>query len=309
MDELTQNQNAVALSAQVLTQDIAEAHEAMGMIKAFEFVEKLLTVSSLKVLSEIKNTKKYKGLQYIDNNGKVLTVSSWEQYCLACGLTHQKVNEDLRNLSDLGEDFLETSQRLGLGYREMRKLRKLPDEAKAQIIDADYSETTDKEELIEKIEDLTALYSKEKAELETKLKRKTEDYEAQGKVLANKNEQINRLDIELEKKKKWIENLPADKKGGELRDETNDIAYRAEAVIRGQLHNAFKTLTEHTAESGICHKQFMVGVLASIELAVNELRDCHCVPDVATGSHRPEWLDFKEGDTSLGEQLAAIENS
>ncbi|MDD7545195.1 MAG: hypothetical protein PUK00_06320, partial [Actinobacillus porcinus] len=147
MSELTlsQEQNAVALAAKAMTQDIAEAHEAMGMLKAFSFVEKLLTVSSLKVLNEIKNSKKYKGLSYIDQDGKVLTVSSWEDYCTACGFSRQKIDLDLQNLAVLGEDFLETSQRLGLGYREMRKLRQLPEEARAEIIDADYSEATDKE--------------------------------------------------------------------------------------------------------------------------------------------------------------------
>ena len=72
-------QNSTALAAQALTQDIAEAHEAMGMLKAFNFVEKLLTVGSLKILLEIKNSKKYKGLTYIDQDGKVLTVKTWEE--------------------------------------------------------------------------------------------------------------------------------------------------------------------------------------------------------------------------------------
>ncbi|MDP0029544.1 hypothetical protein Q7454_11300, partial [Glaesserella parasuis] len=140
MSELTlsQEQNAVALAAKAMTQDIAEAHEAMGMLKAFNFVGKLLTVGSLKILADIKETKKYKGLvTYVD--GKLLTVGSWEQYVTACGLGVKKVDEDLRNLTVFGEDFLETSQRLGLGYREMRKLRQLPEDARAEIVEADYS--------------------------------------------------------------------------------------------------------------------------------------------------------------------------
>ena len=129
-------QNSTALAAQALTQDIAEAHEAMGMIKAFGFVNKLLTVGTLKILTEIKNNKKYKGLvTYID--GKLTTVGSWEQYCKACGFSVNKVDEDLLNLSVLGEEFLEDSQRLGLGYRDLRKLRKLPDDARAEIVEAD----------------------------------------------------------------------------------------------------------------------------------------------------------------------------
>ena len=90
---LSEQQDAMALATKAMTQDLAEAHEAMGMLKAFSFVEKLLTVSSLKVLNEIKNSKKYKGLSYVDSTGKVLTVSSWEDYCTACGFSRQKKPE------------------------------------------------------------------------------------------------------------------------------------------------------------------------------------------------------------------------
>ena len=111
---LSEQQDAVVMASQAMTQDLAEAHEAMGMLKAFSFVEKLLTVGSLKILSEIKNSKKYKGLSYIDQDGKVLTVRTWEEYCKACGFSVQKVDLDLQNLNTFGEEFMETSQKLGL---------------------------------------------------------------------------------------------------------------------------------------------------------------------------------------------------
>ncbi|MDO9759784.1 hypothetical protein Q7542_01515 [Glaesserella parasuis] len=290
MSELTlsQEQNAVALAAKAMTQDIAEAHEAMGMLKAFNFVGKLLTVGSLKILADIKETKKYKGLvTYVD--GKLLTVGSWEQYVTACGLGVKKVDEDLRNLTVFGEDFLETSQRLGLGYREMRKLRQLPEDARAEIVEADYSEATDKEELIEKIEDLTAKHAKEKAELEAKLKRKSDDYDAQAKVLANKNAQIDRLDTELAKKTKAIETQTPDQRGGLLREETTQISYKAEAILRGQVWQAFEALAKHSEETGIDHRQFMSGVLAEYQLILSELQQHFQLDDSPSGSDLPEW--------------------
>ncbi|MFK5156525.1 hypothetical protein ACI3PC_04995 [Glaesserella parasuis] len=290
MSELTlsQEQNAVALAAKAMTQDIAEAHEAMGMLKAFNFVGKLLTVGSLKILADIKETKKYKGLvTYVD--GKLLTVGSWEQYVTACGLGVKKVDEDLRNLTVFGEDFLETSQRLGLGYREMRKLRQLPEDARAEIVEADYSEATDKEELIEKIEDLTTKHAKEKAELEAKLKRKSDDYDAQAKVLANKNAQIDRLDTELAKKTKAIETQTPDQRGGQLREETTQISYKAEAILRGQVWQAFEALAKHSEETSIDHRQFMSGVLAEYQLILSELQQHFQLDDSPSGSDLPEW--------------------
>lgn len=76
---LNEQQDAVVLAAQAILQDLAQAHEAMGMVKAFSFVQKLATVATLKTLAEIKETKKYKGLSYIDQEGKLATVANWEQ--------------------------------------------------------------------------------------------------------------------------------------------------------------------------------------------------------------------------------------
>ncbi|MFP4733634.1 hypothetical protein [Pasteurella multocida] len=291
---IEQSQNAVALAAKQMTQDLAEAHEAMGMIKAFSFVEKLLTVGTLKILRELKISKKYKGLSYIDQDGKVLTVGSWEQYCKACGLSVNKVDEDLQNLNAFGENFLEESQRLGLGYRDLRKLRKLPEEARAEIVEADYSETADKEDLIEKIEELTVKHAKEKESLEAQLKTAKDNYTAQARVLDNKNKRIDQLDAELEKKKQYINTLTPDEKGGVLRKETSQLVYGAEAILRGQVWKAFATLDAHTQESGIDHKQFMTGVLAEIELVINELRTTFNLPQFADGDTTPAWARSNE---------------
>lgn len=289
MDELTKNQNAVALSAQALTQDKAQAYELVGMLKAFDFTKKVTTVGTLKILAEIKEAKQYKGLELLDKDKNSRHVGTWSEFCEALGYSVNKIDEDLQNLSKFGEDFLETSQRLGLGYREMRKLRQLPEEARAEIIDADYSEATDKEELIEKIEDLTAKHAKEKTELEAKLKRKSDDYEAQAKVLANKNAQIDRLDTELAKKTKAIETQTPDQRGGLLREETTQISYKAEAILRGQVWQAFEALAKHSEETGIDHRQFMSGLLAEYQLILSELQQHFQLDDSPSGSDLPEW--------------------
>jgi len=308
MTDLTmeQKQNAMSLVAKQMTQDLAEAHEAMGMLKGFNFIGKLLTVSSLKVLHEIKNSKKYKGLSYIKEDGSLLTVSTWEEFCGACNLSHKHVDENLRNLSSLGEDFLETSQRLGLGYREMRKLRQLPDDARAEIVEADYSEATDKEELLEKIEDLTAKFAKEKGELEGKLKRKSEDYDAQAKVLANRNERINKLDAELVKKEKLIATQTPEQRGGALREETAAISYKAEAILRGQVWQAFEALEAHSSEHGIDHKQFMSGVLAEYQLILSELKSHFGIDDTPSGEDLPEWARGEDEPAVLDERMKSI---
>ena len=305
--KLSEQQDAMVLASQAMTQDLAEAHEVMGMVKAFSFVQKLATVATLKTLAEIKETKKYKGLSYIDQEGKLATVATWEDYCKACGSSARKIDTDLQNLNTFGEEFFETSQRLGLGYREMRKLRQLPEEARAEIVDADYSDTTDKEELIEKIEDLTTQHAKEKEALQAQLKRKSDDYEAQAKVLATKNERINHLDLELAKKTKAIETQTPEQRGGVLREEAAAISYKAEAVLRGQVFQAFEALTAHTEATGIDHKQFMSGVLAEYQLILSELKERFGLDDTPSGEALPEWArEDYQPDGKLDESVTSI---
>ncbi|WP_419851617.1 hypothetical protein [Actinobacillus pleuropneumoniae] len=287
--EMQKVQNATALAAKAMTQDKAQAYEMLGMVKMSDFTRKLVTVSHIKVLAEFKETKKYKDLDIQDTKGNWLHVTKWEEFCNALGYSREKIDMDILNLSTFGEDFLETSQRLGLGYREMRKLRQLPEDARAEIIDADYSEATDKEELIEKIEDLTAKHAKEKEALQAQLKRKSEDYEAQAKVLANKNERINKLDMALAKKTHLIDTQTPDQRGGTLREEAAQISYKAEAILRGQVFQAFEALAKHSEETGIDHRQFMSGVLAEYQLILSELKERFNLDDEPTGDALPEW--------------------
>ncbi|MCQ9121214.1 hypothetical protein MUU45_001701 [Rodentibacter pneumotropicus] len=305
---LSEQQDAVALASKAMTQDKAQAYELVGMLKAFDFTQKLVTVTTLKTINEIKQSKQYKGLELLNRDGKLVTVTSFKDFCTALGFSVEKIDADLLNLNVLGEDFLETSQRLGLGYREMRKLRQLPEDARAEIVEANYSEATDKEDLIEKIEDLTAKHAKEKAELETKLKRKTDDYEAQAKVLANKNERINQLDMELAKKTRAIETQTPDSKGALLRQETAAISYSAEATLRGKVFQAFEALTTHTQETGIDHKQFMSGVLAEYQLILSELKERFGLDDTPSGDALPEWArdDYNPDGEVLDKSVTSI---
>nr|DAS91075.1 MAG TPA: Protein of unknown function (DUF3102) [Caudoviricetes sp.] len=310
MTDLTieQQQSAVSIAAKQITQDKAKAYEVVGMLKMGSFTRKLVTVTEIKLLKEIKESKQFKGLEMISASGESVTVTTFSEFCECLGMSYEKVNLDIQNLSALGEDFLVTSKRLGLGYRELSKLRKLPEDARAEIVDAEFSESADKEELLEKIEELTAKHAQEKQILEGQLKQSHANYEAQSKVLKNKNDRINQLDIELEKKKNHINTLSPDEKGGLLRKETSQLSYNAEAILRGQVWKAFETLDSHTQESGIDHKQFMVGTLAEIELVLNELRTAFNLPRLADGDNRPEWARESFEGKDYSAEFNAIKN-
>lgn len=178
--------------------------EKIGALKAFEFTKKLLTVSTIKMLAEVKESQEYKGLQVLSQDGKLLTVSTWEDFCQSIGISRQKVDLDIQNLSTFGEEFLETSQRMGIGYRDLRKLRKLPEDQQEVIINGEAVKAEDKESLIDLIEEMSVKHAKDKQALQDQaktLEKTIKDLESEAKakdtVLMNKDRKINELDEKL----------------------------------------------------------------------------------------------------------------
>lgn len=107
-------------------QRIAESYEIAGRIQAFTFVEKVATVATLVQLRQIKDSKVYRDLPGI---------GSWDNYCEYVGLSRRKVDEDLQNLALFGEQFLATVATFSLGYRELRKLRRMAGDGSLLITD------------------------------------------------------------------------------------------------------------------------------------------------------------------------------
>jgi hypothetical protein len=192
MSEL--NQNQLAQIEQSVSVEQIQFSEKLGMLKATNFIKKLLTVSEIKFLAEIKETKQYKGLKIINEVGQLLTVSTWADFCESLGKSHQHVDEEIRNLSFFGEDFLETSQRMTLGYRDLRKLRKLDDADREVIINGEAVKAEDRESLIDLIEEMSSKHSRDKEVLNKKVSDLTNDNAAKDQVIQKKDQKLNQLD-------------------------------------------------------------------------------------------------------------------
>jgi len=172
-----EQQKAVIQTKEVLAQ-MDEVMREIGQIEAFDFVQKLATVASLKVIQKIKETKSYKGLVYKTDSGELATVASFDEFCEYKLRTPRRTIEDrLVNLNAFGEEFFEASQKIGLGYRELRKLRQLPAEQQQLVMENDAIDAGDKDAVRELIDELNAKHQKdlkaakgEKAELENQLK-------------------------------------------------------------------------------------------------------------------------------------------
>lgn len=203
MSELDQNQLA-QIEQSVLVEQI-QLSEKLGAIKATSFIKKLVTVTEIKLIADIKETKQYKGLKILDSTGKLVTVTTFEEFCQYLGMSREKVDQDILNLSTFGEEFLETSQRMGLGYRDLRKLRKLDSADREIIINGESVKTEDRESLIDLIEEMSAKHSKDKEALTKKVSDLNSDVEAKDQIIKSKDEKLNQMDTELTKLKSPVQ--------------------------------------------------------------------------------------------------------
>ncbi|WP_010604426.1 hypothetical protein [Pseudoalteromonas maricaloris] len=174
----------------------------LGQIQAFDFIQKLATVASLRLLQKAKETKAYKGLVYSDESGKVATVATWDEYCThKLGVARRTIDDRLVNLQQFGEEFFEQSQRMQLGYRDLRALRQLPEEDQTLVIESDAVEAGDKEAVKELIDELKAKHAKEKDKLTQELDATERMLKVSRDSSSKKEEEIIKLKTDLESKK------------------------------------------------------------------------------------------------------------
>lgn len=151
-----------SLNAAPPSEDRDLAHEVLGQTSMALAFQKLARVTSLVKLHQVKERKLYRALAgkpIADQVGKSgdaspLLKGTWDGYCQLLGLSREKVDEDLRNLAAFGEEALQGLTRVGAGYRQLRKLRQLPDDDRSALIKIAASE--DREALLEMVEDLSA---------------------------------------------------------------------------------------------------------------------------------------------------------
>lgn len=190
--------NTVSMPKAELAQSLSLA-QGLGMFQAFDLMNQFSGLARLKWLSERKQSGDYKDVTVIDRQGQSLTLNTFEDLCSYVGVSKSTVYEDLQNLALFGEDFMSTAESLGLGYRDLRLLRKdvaslSPEERRAILEEAQNTEGP--EELKDKLTDLHAellQLKADKKELEAQIKDKDKVSKTKNERLDNLQEQINRL--------------------------------------------------------------------------------------------------------------------
>jgi len=195
---LTKAVEAVNLSAAIqadYNQGRDLVNQMLGQIQMSRAISKFADVVSLSKLKHIKETKLYRaaaGQKGIDCNGnEIADVGTFEGFCLALGTTRQKVDEDLQNLEAFGEDALQQLNSVGVGYRELRQYRRLPQDERLALIEA--AKAGDKDDLLDLAESLIAKHTKEKEALTKANEDLKADAEATDRVLSDNQKTITKL--------------------------------------------------------------------------------------------------------------------
>lgn len=164
----------------------------IGQVQAFDTINQFTGVARTVIMRQVKESKAYKGTRVPQSDGSFLILNTFEDFCTVMGMSRSKADEDIQNLNALGESFMRRSQDMGLGYKELRKLRALP-EADRQAVTA--AEEADPEILKDMIEELAVKNAKTAEELaEAKA-----NQEAKDKVLASKNKALDAAQTKLAK--------------------------------------------------------------------------------------------------------------
>jgi len=280
-----QNLGAIAQGLQDERDLVNQLLGQAQMAGAFEDFSRTVRTSKLAYVKENKLYRAIAGKKA--PNGSEFS-GTWAEFCSVLGISVDKADMDIANLRAFGEEALESMTRMGIGYRELRQWRRLPDDAKSALIEA--SQQGNLEAVQYLAEELIHTHTKEKGELQKKLTDTQADYDALGEVLSKKNAELDRTKQDLEKAKRRIETMNTDEAAKELRQEVVGIAFEAEADISGKLRAAFASLEQHASDTGNDHRAFQAQLIAHLQRLLGDLITEFQLPAVAEEEEDFSWM-------------------
>lgn len=207
-----------------------------------------LTVGTSK-LAYVKESKAYKSLRGMKLPTSGILTGTWEEFCELLGRSRSKVDEDIDNLRTFGPETLDALSRIGAGYRDLRRLRALPEDSQNALIEV--AKSGDKEQLLELAEDLIAREEAAKKKIADERDKAINQYEAREKVVKATQEQITSLKEKLAR----IPREKPDEKGKAMTIEVAVFAADAAGAVR-QLVTGIETLLKHAADNEIDPKPY-----------------------------------------------------
>lgn len=281
---LEATQNLMAAVADQITDERDLLNQLLGqaqMANAFAKFSKTVLTSKM---AFVKENKLYQSLKGKKTQDGLEFSGTWAEFCNLLGYTPEHANESINNLQSFGEEALESMSRMGIGYRELRQFRRLPDDQKSALIEV--AKEGDKTALLELAEEMIAKHTKEKEELKT-------DLEISRQRLAEKKNEIDVLKDQADELKAKLTRRSAtetpDEKSQALETEATGFKNGVLSALIDLKCN-FEALAEHTEHSGMNHTHIMAGLLDDIEARIIDMRHQFDLPDFREIDGMPEWV-------------------
>ena len=283
--ELEATQNLMATVSSQMNDERDLLNQLLGqaqMAGAFEDFSRTVRTSKL---AFVKENKLYRNLKDAKNpHGAEKLSGTWEEFCGLLGRSVDQVDRDIANLTAFGEEALESMSRMGIGYRELRQFRRLPEDQKSALIEV--AKEGDKTALLDLAEEMIAKHAREKEELKT-------DLEISRQMLAEKKEELGTMRNEKEELKSRLVRRTTtetpDEEGVALETEVTGFKSGVLSAFF-DLKSGFNALTEHTERTGINHTGMMAGLLDDLQAQFEELRQEFSLPEARETSVIPDWV-------------------
>lgn len=290
-EALTANQNLMAAMIDSHSDERDLLNQLLGQAQMSDAFAKFSVTVTTSKLAHVKENKLYRALKgQKSRDGHGFLSGTWQEFCGLIGRSVEQIDEDIRNLRTLGEEAVESMSRMGIGYREMRQYRRLPEDHQAALIEV--AKTGDKEAFIDLAEEIIAKHAKEKEALTQQLDNVNADYDAQGEVMAAKTIDLDKTKIELEKVRGHIQKLLPNEVTEKIRQEAGRQAFAVESSILGELREALTELSKHAEETGEDHRIFKAGLIQNLELTLAAVRSEFYLTDALVST--PVWLNTAE---------------
>lgn len=189
VDGLTQLQASYGQERDLVNQLLGQAQ----MAGAFEEFSRTVRTSKLAYVKEHKLYRSIAGAA--SPHGAEKLSGTWEEFCRLLGRSVDQVDRDIANLQAFGEQALESMSAMGIGYRELRQYRKLPEDQKQALIEV--AKAGDKEGFVELAEEIIARHAKEKEALAAQVQEAQATLEAKDRVLQTRAELIGKLEEQV----------------------------------------------------------------------------------------------------------------
>lgn len=281
-DQMAVVQAAYGQERDLLNQLLGQAQ----MADAFAKFSVTVTTSKLAFVKENKLYRSLKGQK--SSNGYEILGGTWPEFCGLLGMSVEKADLDIANLKAFGEDALDSMSRMGIGYRELRQYRRLPEDQKQALIEV--AKKGDKEGFVELAEEIIARHAIDKEALTAQVEEAKATLEAKDRVLADKNERLTKLEEQASRK---FKPLP----GSEARtaqeqalltdlDEGTNSAFLA-------MHRTFRAADAALSDSG-AREAIQARARQAIEFMAQQLADMAEEFGITVDLEAriaPNWLD------------------